>query len=62
MLPCAAWLDGEFGLDGLFLGVPCKLGHGGLESVLEVPLTEAENSALEASAEAVRSTMQLVQL
>ncbi len=62
VLPCAAWLEGEFGLDGLFLGVPCKLGRGGLEGVIEVELTNEERSALEASAESVRGTMELLQL
>jgi malate dehydrogenase len=62
VLPCAAWLEGEFGLDGLYLGVPCKLGRSGLEAVMEVPLTDEERSALHASADAVRSTMQLVSL
>lgn len=62
ILPCAAWLEGEYGLSGLFLGVPCKLGRAGLEGVLEVPLTEVEQQALNASAEAVRSTMEAVQL
>jgi len=62
VLPCAAWLEGEFGLDGLFLGVPCKLGRGGLEGVIEVELSDEERSALEASAASVRGTMELVQL
>jgi malate dehydrogenase len=62
ILPCAAWLEGEFGLDGLFLGVPCKLGKAGLEGVLEVPLTDGEQQALAASAEAVRGTMDLLSL
>lgn len=62
ILPCAAWLEGEFGLEGLFLGVPCKLGRNGLEAVLEVPLTEAETKALHASADAVRSTMELLDI
>jgi malate dehydrogenase len=62
VLPCAAWLEGEFGLDGLFLGVPCKLGRGGLEGVIEVELSDEERSALEASAAAVRGTMQMLQL
>ncbi|MDT8435348.1 MAG: malate dehydrogenase [Gemmatimonadota bacterium] len=60
VLPCAAWLEGEFGLEGLFLGVPCKLGRAGLEQVLEVPLTGDERSALEASAAAVQETMELL--
>jgi malate dehydrogenase len=62
VLPCAAWLEGEFGLDGLFLGVPCKIGRGGLEGVIEVELSGEERSALEASAASVRGTMELVQL
>lgn len=62
ILPCAAWLEGEFGLEGLFLGVPCKLGRNGLEAVLEVPLTEAETKALHSSADAVRSTMELLDI
>lgn len=60
ILPCAAWLTGEYGMDGLFLGVPCKLGRGGLERVLEVELTEDERAALEKSADAVREPMALV--
>ncbi len=62
ILPCAAWLQGEFGLEGLFLGVPCKLGRNGLEGVLEVPLTDDEKTALHASADAVRGTMGLLDL
>jgi malate dehydrogenase len=57
ILPCAAWLEGEYGMEGLFLGVPCKLGAGGLQQILEVTLTGDEKKALEASAEAVRETM-----
>lgn len=57
ILPCAAWLDGEYGLDGLFLGVPCKLGRNGLEEIIEVDLTDDERSALNASADEVRETM-----
>lgn len=62
VLPCAAWLQGEYDLEGLFLGVPCKLGAGGLEGVIEVELSDAEREALGASADAVRGTMELVQL
>ena len=57
ILPCAAWLEGEYGLDGLFLGVPCKLGRSGLEEIVEVELTDEERSALHTSADAVRETM-----
>jgi len=57
ILPCAAWLEGEYGMKGLFLGVPCKLGAGGLMEVVEVELTADEKAALEKSAEAVREPM-----
>ena len=57
ILPCAAWLTGEYGLKDVFCGVPCKLGRKGLEQVLEVALTEQERTELHKSAEAVRDTM-----
>lgn len=62
ILPCAAWLEGEYGLSGLFLGVPCKLGRAGLERILEVELTPEERDALAKSAEAVREPMAVVRL
>ncbi len=62
VLPCAAWLEGEYGLSGLFLGVPCKLGRRGLEQILEVELTSDERAALEKSAGAVREPMRAVNL
>jgi malate dehydrogenase len=60
ILPCAAWLDGEYGMKGLYLGVPCKLGKNGLEKVIEVELTADERTALEKSAEAVREPMRSI--
>ena len=54
ILPCAAWLTGEYGLKDVYCGVPCKLGRGGLEKILEVALTDQERKDLYASAEAVR--------
>jgi malate dehydrogenase len=57
VLPCSAWLEGEYGHSGLFLGVPCKIGARGLESILEVELTADEKAALAKSAEAVREPM-----
>ncbi|HET7620589.1 MAG TPA: malate dehydrogenase [Gemmatimonadaceae bacterium] len=57
ILPCAAWLQGEYGMKDLFLGVPCKLGRGGLEKILEVELTDSERDALTKSADAVRGPM-----
>jgi malate dehydrogenase len=62
VLPCAAWLQGEYGMSGLFLGVPCKLGRRGLERILEVELTPAERSDLAKSADAVREPMAAVKL
>jgi len=62
VLPCAAWVEGEYGLEGLFVGVPCKLGAGGLEQILEIELGDAERSALAKSAESVKQTMQAVSL
>lgn len=60
VLPCAAWLTGEYGLDGVYCGVPCKLGRGGLEAILEIELSEDERVALHRSADAVRDTMATV--
>ncbi len=54
VLPCAAYLEGEFGIEGVFLGVPCILGSRGVERIVEFPLTEEEKDALKLSEEAVR--------
>ncbi|MBX6331249.1 MAG: malate dehydrogenase [Gemmatimonadaceae bacterium] len=62
ILPCAAWLTGEYGMSGLFLGVPCKLGRKGLERIIEVELTADEKAALAKSADAVREPMSVVSL
>jgi malate dehydrogenase len=62
ILPCSAWLEGEYGLRGIYLGVPCKLGAKGLEKIVEVDLTNAEREALQKSGESVRKTMEIVQL
>jgi len=61
ILPCAAWLQGEYGMNDLFLGVPVVLGRGGMERVIEVELTDDERAALKASADAVLEPMKLVQ-
>ena len=57
ILPCAAWLQGEYGMSDLFLGVPVKLGRGGMEKIIEVELTSKERVDLGKSAEAVREPM-----
>ena len=54
ILPCAAYLEGEYGISGLFIGVPCKLGAGGLEQIVEIKLTAEEQAALEKSADSVK--------
>jgi len=54
ILPVAAYLEGEFGLSGIYLGVPAKVGAGGVEQVLEFELTDDEKVALEKSARTVR--------
>jgi len=54
IMPCAAFLQGEYGIEGLFVGVPCQLGAGGLEAIIEVKLNDDELGALQRSAAAVR--------
>jgi malate dehydrogenase len=60
ILPCSAWLTGEYGLKDVFCGVPCKLGARGLEQVVEVTLTAEERAALHTSAKAVSDVMAIV--
>jgi malate dehydrogenase len=57
VLPCTAFLEGEYGIDGLYMGVPVKLGEEGVEEIVELELTEAEQAELAASAEAVREVV-----
>ncbi|HEX9352013.1 MAG TPA: malate dehydrogenase [Gaiellaceae bacterium] len=57
VLPCTAYLEGEYGIDGLYMGVPVKLGARGIEEIVELDLTDDERTALEASAEAVREVV-----
>ena len=57
VLPCTAYLEGEYGIDGLYMGVPAKLGRGGIETIVELDLSDDERSALQASAEAVREVV-----
>src|SRR5512140_763942 len=54
ILPCAAYLEGEYGIKGLFVGVPCKLGARGIEDVIQIKLTAEEQAALEKSAGSVK--------
>jgi len=57
VLPCTAYLEGEYGIDGLYMGVPVKLGSKGVEQILEVDLAESEREALAKSADAVRDVV-----
>ncbi len=58
ILPCAAFLEGEYGIDGLFIGVPVKLGESGVEEIIEIDLTAEEKEALGHSADAVRGLVE----
>ncbi|MGA3032030.1 MAG: malate dehydrogenase [Terracidiphilus sp.] len=60
ILPCAAYLDGEYGISGYFIGVPCKLGAAGLEQIVEVELTPEEDAALKKSAAAVKELCDVI--
>jgi malate dehydrogenase len=57
VLPCTAYLEGEYGIDGLYMGVPVKLGRDGAEEIVELDLDEDETRALAASADAVRDVV-----
>lgn len=61
ILPCAAYLEGEYGIRGLFVGVPVKLGAGGIEQIIEINLRPEEQRALEKSAAAVRDLVAAMQ-
>jgi malate dehydrogenase len=62
VLPCTALLEGEYGIDGLYMGVPVKLGAAGVEEVVQLELTADEHKALEASADAVRDVVGVLTL
>jgi malate dehydrogenase len=62
VLPCTAYLEGEYGLRDIYFGVPVKLGAGGVEQIIEIELTADERAALQASAKEVADTIQLLQL
>jgi malate dehydrogenase len=57
VLPCTAYLDGEYGIDGLYMGVPVKLGTDGIEEIVELDLSDDERSLLQKSADAVRDVV-----
>ncbi len=62
VLPCSAYLEGEYGLKDIFFGVPVTLGRGGVEKVWEITLTLQERTMLNKSAELIRSTMAALKL
>jgi malate dehydrogenase len=62
IVPCSAYLEGEYGIRDMFFGVPCKLGANGVEEIIEIQLTEEEQAALERSVNLVRQTMAALQL
>jgi malate dehydrogenase len=57
VLPCTAYLEGEYGIDGLYMGVPCKLGSRGIERIVEIDLDDSERDTLRESADAVRDVV-----
>jgi malate dehydrogenase len=61
VIPCAALCEGEYGFDGLFVGVPVKIGAGGVEEIIEIELDEAEKSALGKSADAVKELVEALE-
>jgi len=57
VLPCAVWMNGQYGLDGIFIGAPARLGRNGVEEILEIDLTDAEQALLADSAQDVRNNL-----
>jgi malate dehydrogenase len=57
VLPCTAYLEGEYGIDGLYMGVPVKLGAAGIEQIVELDLTDEERAWLDESTSAVRDVV-----
>ncbi|MBM3220569.1 MAG: malate dehydrogenase [Candidatus Rokubacteria bacterium] len=62
ILPCAAYLDGQYGTKGLYVGVPVKLGRSGVEQIIEITLTKDEQAAFDKSAAAVRELVEKLKL
>ena len=60
ILPCAAYLEGEYGINGLYVGVPVKLGEKGIEQIIEISLTLEERAALQKSAAAVKELVDII--
>jgi malate dehydrogenase len=62
ILPCAVYLEGEYGINGLFVGVPVKLGANGVEEIIQINLTTEERAALHKSAAAVQELVDILKL
>jgi len=62
VLPCSVYLEGEYGIKGVFVGVPVKIGNGGIEKIIEVKLTAEENAALKKSADAVMELVKIMKI
>ena len=60
VLPCAAYLEGEYGIKGLYVGVPCRIGAGGVEKIYEIKLSAEESAALKKSAAAVQELVDVI--
>ena len=60
ILPCAAYLEGEYGINDLFIGVPVKLGAGGIEEIIQISLTDEEKTALQKSAKSVEELKEIL--
>jgi malate dehydrogenase len=62
ILPCSVYLEGEYGVNGLFVGVPVKLGARGVEEIIQIKLTPDEKAALDKSAAAVRELVGVIKV
>jgi len=62
ILPCAVWLQGEYGINNVVVGVPIKIGRKGIEQVIQIKLTAEEQAALNKSAEGVRENIAKIKL
>jgi malate dehydrogenase len=60
ILPCAAYLEGEYGINGLYVGVPVKLGKNGIEEIIQIKLSAEEQAALQKSADSVKELVQVI--
>ena len=62
IMPCSVFLQGEYGINDLFVGVPVKLGAAGVEQIIQINLTESEKAALHKSAGAVKELVDIIKV